>query len=228
MKAFWFGAMLLLVLLLMAGCGVAQEKYNAVVGERDTAKAQVASLQGDLEKAQKEVEKTQKEVKTLKDELSAAKAKYSDLELKNASIIKQLDALKEESAKLKRLAIFNTTFCWGRPEYGKYTVKPNNTYVVTEMVWLCFDTTGWKYELIDGKWEVNIEVEGKAVDGKGEIVAKWAPIVKEEYERPVYASFWYSWQVGMFKQGDYTVEVVISDRNSGETANWKGQFKVIP
>lgn len=58
----WFlvGGILLLVALLMAGCGVAQEQHDAVVAERDSTQAELQSVRSELE--------------TVKDELSAAQS----------------------------------------------------------------------------------------------------------------------------------------------------------
>lgn len=46
----WFlvGVMLLLASLLVAGCGIPQADYDAVVAERDALKAQVAELESEL------------------------------------------------------------------------------------------------------------------------------------------------------------------------------------
>ena len=46
---------LFLVVLPLAGCGIAQEQYDEVVADRDTARAQLASLQSELDKAQSDL-----------------------------------------------------------------------------------------------------------------------------------------------------------------------------
>jgi cell division protein FtsL len=49
-----FVMILLLLPLVMTGCGVAKSEYEAVVADRDTAKAQVASLQAENDALQTE------------------------------------------------------------------------------------------------------------------------------------------------------------------------------
>jgi len=81
----------LTVLLLLSGCGIAQEEYDAVLAERDAAQAEVASLQSDLAKAQSQVgtlegdlAKAEGQVESLQSSVAAAQTKYntfkSDLE----------------------------------------------------------------------------------------------------------------------------------------------------
>ena len=50
----WFlvGGILLWVTLLMAGCGIAQEQYDAAVAERDSAQAELQSVRDELSAAQ--------------------------------------------------------------------------------------------------------------------------------------------------------------------------------
>ena len=56
------GIALVMASLLLSACGIPQEDYDAVVVERDAAQAEVASLQGDLDKAQSQIETFEGEV----------------------------------------------------------------------------------------------------------------------------------------------------------------------
>lgn len=77
----WFlvGAMLLLVSLLVVGCGIPQEEHDAVVAELDSAQAQVASLQSDLTEAESQIE-------SLESDLAAAESDYDTLTEKVAKV----------------------------------------------------------------------------------------------------------------------------------------------
>ena len=50
--------MLVVVLMLLVGCGVSQEQYNAVVAEREAAKAELQVVQNELQKVKTEQEQT--------------------------------------------------------------------------------------------------------------------------------------------------------------------------
>ena len=50
-----FGSILLILSLLMAGCGISQEEHNAVLAERDSAQAQVSSLERQLKEKDIEI-----------------------------------------------------------------------------------------------------------------------------------------------------------------------------
>ena len=58
MRKRWFpaGMTLLLVPWLLVGCGVTQEKYDAMVAERDAALAKLESVQGELDATKSELE----------------------------------------------------------------------------------------------------------------------------------------------------------------------------
>ena len=56
------GITLVMAAVLLSACGIPQEDYDAVVVERDAAQAEVASLQGDLDKAQSQIETLEGEV----------------------------------------------------------------------------------------------------------------------------------------------------------------------
>ncbi len=58
-------AIALLLSLLVIGCGVPREEYDAVLAARDAGQAEVASLQSELAKAQSQVESLKSEVEAL-------------------------------------------------------------------------------------------------------------------------------------------------------------------
>ena len=212
MKVLWFGATLLVILSLMAGCGVAQEKYDAVIADRDAANTQVTSLQSDLEEAQRQNE-------TLQDELSAAQAKYSDLE-------SEYEALKQEATKLKRLTLFTIAFCSEKPEAPKYKAKADNTYKTNEVVYLYGEIIGFKYKVINGELEYHLEATLRVINSEGKVIHTATETFRETTERPfAYVWHWRKWKD--LKAGDYTMEVTVTDKISGETASWEGEFRVI-
>ena len=71
----WFlvAWVLLLVPLLMAGCGVSQEEFDSVLAERDAGQGQIASLQGDLDLSRAQT-------KTLESDLSALQSQVKTLQ----------------------------------------------------------------------------------------------------------------------------------------------------
>ena len=74
---------ILLLLWLVAGCGVAQEQYDAVVADLNQAQAELQSVRGELDAAQANVsvltstlEESQNELEVVKDELAEIKKVY--------------------------------------------------------------------------------------------------------------------------------------------------------
>lgn len=69
-----------MVLLLLSGCGVPQEEYDAVVAERDAAQTQVASLESDLTAAQSQIQSLQGDLAEAEEKLAEALAYAEFLE----------------------------------------------------------------------------------------------------------------------------------------------------
>ena len=63
-------AVLLLVVPLLSACGIAQEEYDEVVAERDAAKAQVSSLQSDLNKDKSDLAATESALVTAETQIA--------------------------------------------------------------------------------------------------------------------------------------------------------------
>ena len=76
-----------MVLLLLSGCGVPQEEYDAVVAERDAAQTQVASLESDLAAAQSQIQSLQSDLSEAEKKLAEALAYAEFLELVYAEFL---------------------------------------------------------------------------------------------------------------------------------------------
>ena len=83
------GFILLMVLLIFSSCSIAQDKYDAVVSERDAAEAEAASLQSDLDAAQAEAA-------SLQSDLDAAQAEAASLQSDLDSLIDEKEDLQNE------------------------------------------------------------------------------------------------------------------------------------
>ena len=83
MKKRWFpvGVVLLVVSLLVAGCGVPQEEHDAVLAERDGAQAEVASLQSDLTEVQSDLAAAESDLADTESDLAKAQSELDDVEL---------------------------------------------------------------------------------------------------------------------------------------------------
>jgi hypothetical protein len=117
MKNRWFlaGIMFLLVPCLISGCGVAQEKYDAMVAERDSAQAQAGSLQGDLTQAKNQMESLKSELTTSQSDLETAQndleksqsdleAEQNKLETVESELVaaeKRISSVQSESSRVK-------------------------------------------------------------------------------------------------------------------------------
>ena len=92
----WFlvGVMLLLASLLVAGCGVPQEDYDAVVAERDAAQAQVASLQSDMSETQSQIETLESDLADAQAQLTTVQSDYDKVNSDLAKTQDEIDALE--------------------------------------------------------------------------------------------------------------------------------------
>ncbi len=210
-----------LVSSLITGCGVPQEKFDAAISERETLKTQAASVQGDLEEAQAEIAR-------LQEELSPLKTGVSNLEKQLFEAKTQSTNLKKESAALKRINIITTDFCESRPDSktGNHTIKPNSTYKVGETVWYYIEFIGTKYLMVNDKCLQHVVVSIDAYDEKGDLFDKYAYTDESTVNNP-YAYTRYTMEYSGMTAGNYTVEIVVEDKLSGETATEKGSFTVV-
>lgn len=111
-KVFLVGMIFLLVPWLLAGCGVAQEQYDAVVAETDklqhelqsvkteleTTQAKVSELTLSLKKAETELETTQNEMVTKQTKVSELTSSLEKAEADNMALIKEKESLQSEYA----------------------------------------------------------------------------------------------------------------------------------
>jgi hypothetical protein len=99
------GFILLMVLLVFSGCGIAQDKYDAVVSERDTAQAEAESLQSDLDAAQAEAESLQSDLDAaidgLQSELNTAIDEKDGLLKELITTVNEKDTLQSELDGIK-------------------------------------------------------------------------------------------------------------------------------
>jgi len=92
--------LVVMALLLLSGCGIPQEDYDAVVAEKDTAKAQVASLQGDLGKAQSDLGKVRSDLTAVQDEHESLQTDYDDLLVSQEKLTERLKATQSQITDL--------------------------------------------------------------------------------------------------------------------------------
>ncbi len=98
MKKRWpmFGVMLLLISCLLAGCGVSEEVYNAVVAERDAAQAQVTNLQSEASAIQAKYDDLKADNDELKSEFETTQAEYEELSKEYEELNEQFEELSKQ------------------------------------------------------------------------------------------------------------------------------------
>lgn len=98
MRKRWFmvGMIFLLVPWLLVGCGISKEVHNTVVAERDTAQAQVSTLQGELSEAEAQIASIQSELDTANSELQSARGELETVESQLESVSDELSITKSE------------------------------------------------------------------------------------------------------------------------------------
>ncbi len=163
-KQFLFGAMVLLVSLLMVSCGIPQGEYSAVLAERNAAQAKAEalqikvealeikaeSLQGGFDKAQEQVESIEDYRLELENDLTAAQSQLSSLQsdLDDANI--NLALAQAQIATME--AIYKIVLLFDDFEDG--------------------DTVGWNLE---GDWSVILEDDNYVLHGTGPCSANVGP-----------------------------------------------------
>jgi thiol-disulfide isomerase/thioredoxin len=137
-KMISIGIVLIVLLLSLTACGISQEEYDAVIAERDAAKAEVVSINNELYDTQDKLENIQSElaeaesdqVKILSD-LTQAQKELSELqddlaETEDLIFILEEKIAQEEGSSVGDLApafelknlngnIFSLTDYWGSP-----------------------------------------------------------------------------------------------------------------
>lgn len=117
MKKQWFLVVMIFLLVpwLLAGCGIAQDVYDAVVAERDSLIAQLQSVQSELDTAKSnlelaqneldaklsEFESVQKELDTAKAKLDSVQSEFDTTKSALQSVQAQFDSAKAELENVK-------------------------------------------------------------------------------------------------------------------------------
>jgi len=88
-------SLLLMLSLALVGCstGISQEKYDAVVAERDAAKVDLAKTQADLTKARDDLQAAQAQIASLQGNITALQAEIAAIKL--PSVLAILSAVDE-------------------------------------------------------------------------------------------------------------------------------------
>ena len=143
-KKLFLVGVLLIVPLLLVGCGVSQESYDAIVAERDslvtnlqsvqseidTAKSKLNSVQSELDSKILELRSAQSQIGSTKTELQSVKSELEAIKL-------ELESLREQSSGLKQVptpplpAVESLTYT--NMEYG-FSVKHPKGWQVDERI----------------------------------------------------------------------------------------------
>ena len=103
MKNRWLllGVMLLVVMWLTTGCGIAQEQYYAVVAERDSSQAELQSLQTEVNSTKSELQSAQNELNAVKNELNTVKLELQSVKSKLSTAQSTIQAQEQTMVKAK-------------------------------------------------------------------------------------------------------------------------------
>lgn len=214
-------AVLCAVSLFLSGCGVPQEKFEAVLTEREGLEEHAASIQGDLEEAQAKIAK-------LQDELSPLKTRFTNLQSQLDAASSRAATLKREVSDLKRIKILKTDYCAVKPDTttGNHTAKAENIFTFGETVWYYVEFNGTKYSLFDGKWFIHLVVNIDVFDPEGKSFDNYVFTEHREVKRP-YSHMFYIREYSGMTAGEYSVEITVEDKLSGEITTDKSTFQVI-
>jgi len=108
---------MLSIYLLVVGCGVPQEEHDAVVAERDTALAQVVSLQKQLSQAQSDLDVAQSELARMQNDLEAAETNLAAMQSLASSLQMQISSLQSDLAAVEA-QIAELEVALAGPKYG--------------------------------------------------------------------------------------------------------------
>ena len=100
-RGFAVGMAVLLVCLAAVGCGIPQEEHDAVVAERDTGLAKVASLESDLAATETELETTENILGETEDDLAATQSDLAATQTELADAESQISSLRSAANKAK-------------------------------------------------------------------------------------------------------------------------------
>lgn len=99
----WFavGMAVLLVCLAAVGCGIPQEEHDAMIAERDTGLAKVASLESDLSATESTLAATESDLSATEDDLAATQSDLAATQSELADAESQISSLKSAASKAK-------------------------------------------------------------------------------------------------------------------------------
>lgn len=107
-KRFLIGVVLLVASLLVTGCGIPQEDYDAVVAERDAVQTELQSVSSELERKKSELESTKSQLETIQGELETVKSESQSVQSQLNSVKSQLQStnsqLSSKNSQLSSLA----------------------------------------------------------------------------------------------------------------------------
>jgi len=93
---FVFGAVILSMALLLVGCGISEEAYNAVKAERDAVQAQVTNLQSEASAIKAEYDSLKADYDEIKGEFETLQAEHEELSAENDELKKQNEELSQQ------------------------------------------------------------------------------------------------------------------------------------
>ena len=119
----WFiiGGILLLVSLLLIGCGVPKEDYEAVVAERDSTLAELQSVQSELNSTQSELNSTQSELNSTQAEASDLSSELEQKQQQLSEVQSILDSITPKLEIQRLLAEFCNKLLWYKLPKGSLT-----------------------------------------------------------------------------------------------------------
>ena len=97
-KIVWLLISCLMVLLLLSGCGVAQEEHDAVVAERDAAQSELAATQDELTAKESNLASTESELAATQNDLAATQSDLVDTEDDLAAAQSRISSLQSDMA----------------------------------------------------------------------------------------------------------------------------------
>jgi chromosome segregation ATPase len=115
-KVLKLGVLLLVISLVVVGCGIPQETYDVVVAERDAAQSEVQVLQGELDKAENdlatvtgELATAESQIETVESNMTEAENQIETLESDIADAESQIESLRSSvSAARGQLSSFRS------------------------------------------------------------------------------------------------------------------------
>lgn len=97
------GLVFLMVTLLLAGCGISQDDYDAVVSERDSISEDLQASEMSLESTKMELQASKTELESIKTELQASKTELESMASELQSVNIEYNSVKDEFEALEKV-----------------------------------------------------------------------------------------------------------------------------